>query len=518
MQPTEEQVEIIRAAQNGGSLKIYAAAGSGKTTTMRLCAEALGDSSLYIAFNKSVADEAKGKFPRSATVATAHSLAYREFGRLYKDKMAKGSSLWRLKREVAPRFERAHVYYGGSDDDRNADFDATLETFNAFLASADFAINDRHVPENTRDREATAKIATLLWRAAIDTQDPCPITHDVYFKLWQLSKPKLPFRTILIDEAQDLSPVMLDIVERQACQKIFVGDPYQQIYGWRGAVNALESVDLPFFPLTASFRFGQEVADVANAVLASRKAPFSIRGLGQSEPVKVGLDVAATGVVARSNAGLVAAAVQAADNDRAIHFFGGVEDMVQTIEGAFQLYRSGRSRHDIFSTFKNWNDAVKAADTPLGASFRPFVKLVESYRDQTPLVCSKLRGAHVDDPTAADVRFGTTHKFKGQEADRLQAAGDYMGWIKDDEMDGEAANLIYVAVTRAKASLTVDPGLRETLNEAIDRSVTYWEEREEPLTVHPRTHLPQALHRPQVIDTVSTPQLHDLFPKTRAIV
>jgi hypothetical protein len=494
MQPTEEQVAIIDAAQSHESLKIYAAAGSGKTTTMKLCAEAIARPSLYIAFNKSVADEARGKFPRTATVATAHSLAFRDIGRLYKNKIV--NSLWRLKRDVAPRFEKAHAYYGGSEDERSQDFDHVLETFNSFLASADFAIGAAHIPKEARDSEVCAKLATLLWRAATDTNDPCPITHDVYFKLWQLSMPRLPFQTILIDEAQDLSPVMLDIVSRQQCQKIFVGDPYQQIYAWRGAVNALESVELPFFPLTASFRFGQQVADVANAILACRKAPFTIKGLGTSEPVKVGYDADATGIVARSNAGLVAAAVRAAEEHRQIHFFGGVEDLVQSIEGAFALFKFGRSKHELFSVFKNFAEAQKAAETPLGSSFRPFVKLVESYKDGTPLLASKLRGAHVDDPMDADVRFGTTHKFKGQEADRLLASGDYMPWVRDDEMQGEDANLIYVAITRAKGALCVDPSLRDTIIESIDRSVDYWDQLGEGLSVSPRTYLPPQMRQP----------------------
>lgn len=37
-------------------------------------------------------------------------------------------------------------------------------------------------------------------------------------------------------------PVIVDIMLSQSCGKILVGDPHQQIYTFRGAVNALHSV------------------------------------------------------------------------------------------------------------------------------------------------------------------------------------------------------------------------------------------------------------------------------------
>ena len=33
------------------------------------------------------------------------------------------------------------------------------------------------------------------------------------------------------------------MVKGQTCPKVFVGDPYQQIYGFRGAVNALHAIE-----------------------------------------------------------------------------------------------------------------------------------------------------------------------------------------------------------------------------------------------------------------------------------
>ena len=40
-----------------------------------------------------------------------------------------------------------------------------------------------------------------------------------------------------------MNPTVLDIFDKQRHNKIIVGDPNQQIYMFRGAVNALDSID-----------------------------------------------------------------------------------------------------------------------------------------------------------------------------------------------------------------------------------------------------------------------------------
>ena len=73
------------------------------------------------------------------------------------------------------------------------------------------------------------------------------MTHDGYLKLWQLSVPNLVREygvdCILLDEGQDLSGAMLDVFLHQQCARIIVGDPHQQIYQFRGAINAMDSVN-----------------------------------------------------------------------------------------------------------------------------------------------------------------------------------------------------------------------------------------------------------------------------------
>lgn len=71
---------------------------------------------------------------------------------------------------------------------------------------------------------------------------------------------------------------------------IVVGDPYQKIYGFRGANN--ECFDDEAHPptysfyLTHSFRFGDAIAGVANVLLRALREPLSVHGVRKEDSVK----------------------------------------------------------------------------------------------------------------------------------------------------------------------------------------------------------------------------------------
>ncbi|NIL64925.1 UvrD-helicase domain-containing protein [Salinispora arenicola] len=91
-------------------------------------------------------------------------------------------------------------------------------------------------------------------------------THDVYLKLYQLSRPRIPADYVLLDEAQDLSPVMASLFHFQThAQRIMVGDSAQAIYGFRGAIDAMRKFTADqHLTLSQSFRFGPPIAREAN--------------------------------------------------------------------------------------------------------------------------------------------------------------------------------------------------------------------------------------------------------------
>nr|WP_315941024.1 UvrD-helicase domain-containing protein [Campylobacter sp. BCW_4332] len=88
----------------------------------------------------------------------------------------------------------------------------------------------------------------------------------------QLTKPKLEYDFILVDEAQDINACVIDIVLNQKqAKKVFIGDTFRSIYKFRGAVNSLEVLaSMPkshILYLTQSFRCPQSIATIANSYL-----------------------------------------------------------------------------------------------------------------------------------------------------------------------------------------------------------------------------------------------------------
>jgi len=63
--PTQEQEDIIHAVAKGLTVKVAALAGTGKTSTLMMIAEAYPNlKGLYLAYNKSLQLEAQAKFPK----------------------------------------------------------------------------------------------------------------------------------------------------------------------------------------------------------------------------------------------------------------------------------------------------------------------------------------------------------------------------------------------------------------------------------------------------------------------
>lgn len=278
---THEQEAIVSTTLKPPQwMVVHAFAGSGKTTTLVEYARRHPSIRfLYLAFNRAITEEAKTKFPPNTDAKTFHGLAfglatwYKAGGKKlhYGDKLRSSEVCKALGRNVDdPAVGRG------------------LVTLNNYLISADDDINATHVPaHSTGSRDTYVEVARRLWALMKDrSSNDVPMTHAGYMKLYQLQRPRLDidmsknknktgYDVILLDEAQDISPVMFDIVLRQdKCAKIVVGDAHQQIYNFTGAMNVMNSIDkfvssqlVTHRRLARSFRFGLEIANVANAVL-----------------------------------------------------------------------------------------------------------------------------------------------------------------------------------------------------------------------------------------------------------
>lgn len=258
--------------------------------------------------------------------------------------------------------------------------------------------------------------------------------------------------SILFDEGQDASPVMLSIVAQQTeAQLILVGDSYQSIYGWTGAVDALERAD-PTAPrtwLTRSFRFGPEIAEQANFVLRSLGAPVTVTGAGPAGEVGPIDDPDA--MLFRTNAKAVATALQELRAGKRVALVGGADDVIAFAKAAEQLRDQGWCSHPELSCFSNWGEVQDYVEhDPNGSELKLLVGLVDDFG--ADVIISELQ--RCTDERRADVVLSTAHKSKGREWGRVRLAGDFPDPENRDVSD-EDKRLLYVAATRAKAALDV---------------------------------------------------------------
>ncbi|EBA1654718.1 hypothetical protein DY703_09935 [Salmonella enterica] len=280
---TPEQAAVI--AWQGKRLVVGAFAGTGKTTTLRRFAEQNPDERmLYIAYSRAIRDEAEQKFPYHVTCKTSHQLAYAATGRFFALRLVSNLKVTDVARALNSKNWRMAR--------------AVLYTLNHFICSADVQITAIHAPDEEElpdsERAQVVTASQRLWLMVTARQGDFPVTHDTYLKLYQLSRPDLSSRysTLLFDEAQDANPVTSAIVLSQRCRVVLVGDRHQQIYRFRGADNAMDAPQLEHadrLRLTNSFRFGPEVANVANRLLALKGETHKVTGKGPQDRVVVTL-------------------------------------------------------------------------------------------------------------------------------------------------------------------------------------------------------------------------------------
>jgi hypothetical protein len=470
---TAEQREICRAvadAATGAAIKVQAFAGTGKTTTLAAVAAACPRRRfLYVVFNRAAAADARRKMPANVEVRTAHSVAYRQVGHLYSGRLTERS--WQWLTYLREKMPRALDSVARSGRDATSAGALIIRTLEQYLRSVDVELGPEHVPRWCGDglAQVTVTAASFLWQNIRNPNSTAPITHDCYLKLFYLQNCQLaPIDTIImLDEAQDADPVIFALVRRHPGTRIVVGDTYQQLYQWRGAVNALDSFETnPLeLALTQTFRFGGLTAQWANRVLAICGEKLRIAPAAHSTQVRVDFapaDVEAT--LARSNAGALDQAVAALDRRRRVHVMGGAAPLIKLVRDAYGLY-CGKPGSGELAVFNSWSELKAAGQGDRSGSggdpsLQILVNLIEDRGARVLDTCQRLE-ACVDSPHDAQVTISTVHKAKGLEWERVAVAEDLSPFVRKSEgkpkLLFEEACVMYVALTRAKRELVLHP-------------------------------------------------------------
>ncbi|MEV6404120.1 UvrD-helicase domain-containing protein [Streptomyces bobili] len=473
--PTPQQQAIIDACVAGQNVVVQALAGTGKTTTMAMVARELNPKRVtYVAFNRDIADEARGKFPSNTDAATSHAFAARALRQTgLKQKVNNAGKNHPGARWPWQLAEALGINVAVRTKDRTYEPEDVARlvkaTYVAYRNSADDKISAAHLPVSLAEaprsiRDTVLRYARAAWK---DIEDPVSnkvhFDFDDYLKLWALSKPTLPGEVIIFDEAQDINPVLSRVIQEQLHQTIVVGDSNQSIYAFRGAEDAL--TDWPAdieLPLTQSWRFGTEVARVGNEFLTLLGSPFMLEGNPNLDSV-LGPVTEPDAVLAKTNAGALAAVVAALEQGRRVALAGGKKDIVDIADAAADLMAGRGTKHPELASFKDWDevrDLVERDDND-AKHLETFVRLVDAHSPQglkdiaAQLVDIKIK----EEELRAEVVVSTAHRSKGLEFDNVLIAGDFPGPKIDPETgkpklpSPENLRLMYVAVTRAKKRL-----------------------------------------------------------------
>ncbi|XP_078091965.1 F-box DNA helicase 1 isoform X2 [Mustelus asterias] len=490
---TPEQQQILKQDISPGRV-IQIMGFAGKTSTLIEYARSKPHLTfLYIVSTKPVPKEINHIFPPNVECTTVHAMAYQRIG--YKYQRRKKLMVYDLKPFAIYTLPEA----------RGSFFRANMicQSLCTFFSSMDETITVSHVPGHRKSTRGgirpteyqenleLVEDAKRVWRKMMDLgeteENGYFMTHDGYLKLWQLSKPSLPqFDVILLDEAEDCSPAIMDIVLSQKCGKILVADPHQQVNGFKGTVDALLKAQHPhLFNLTQSFRFGPKIAYVAATILGMCKHVKDKTLVGRSQDGDADDNTGQMAVLCKTDVEVFDEAVRivTSEHPSKIYIIGGLDKFgVDTLLDIWRLMilEQECATKDlviqdpflrIFERKGGLRGLKDYAAESEDKELEERIAVVEKYSVGLPVLLEKIARYSVADSTSADIVFGTVHKAKGCEFDMVWITHDLVkvpGYghdhrilleFKIDAVPDIDWNLLYIAVTRTKRRLVMNRSL-----------------------------------------------------------
>lgn len=487
LSPTNEQSKVMSACES--LVKVKAAAGSGKTSTISLFSQENTSPSIYLAFNKSIANEVQGKLGSHVKAQTTHSLAYRAFGGKIRNKLSRPRggyvNVAGTPSELVRHYKLLPIMFRNEDLISSVAFGLLIKrSVDIFQASSDEVISEKHVDKQFHKPlkalaldqleysaladSITSKVlnfAKQLWEERSDPHSKVLANHDTYLKMYQLSKPKLNYDIIYLDEAQDTTDCVLDIVmsQKNNAKIVMVGDDFQAIYGWRGAINAMSKVHSNEYQLTKSFRFGNEIAKVASSIINHQ---LNIKG-NENINSEVGTDVVDCDKqytkIYRTNGALLEDAIWLTGLNHKVSAEVDTRDFIKLLESSLALFQEDlkKVKHDTILPYNSWQELLEESKHSL--ELKRLVKIVHNNLVWTYINALK----KLQKRDGADIILTTAHKSKGREWDQVILADDFP--VKaDDNYPQEEVNLLYVAATRAILKLNINEAVLALTEETKD--------------------------------------------------
>jgi superfamily I DNA/RNA helicase len=481
------------------NLAVNAVAGSGKTTTMRLVAEAIIEkapraSIAAVAFNKSIATALAGKMPEGVTCSTIHSLGLKAIAKMLKRRPKVESR--KASRKATKMLQDLGFDPWDKGDDRDVlngrrEFSRRAldlaskarqrlcKSAACIEATAEHHDIDLGVPEEMAERVNTARFVLDLIEAC--REDTSQIDFDDMIELPLSAPASIPkFKFVLVDEAQDLSPLRLAFTKAMRSPRggklVYVGDRRQAIYGFAGSSsNAFDEIitatDADELPLSVCYRCPSSHLDMAREIVpeieARDDAPEGFVDTWEAGEVETRAAVGDL-IICRRNAPLVGLTFRLLAAGQSASMAG--RELGQGLiavakkhgidaEGraAFMAAEERKAR----AAVGNDDARIEARLATARDKISCIDAVVESIDGSTDIKAFEAAVKRLFDKDAT-ITLSSVHRAKGLEADRVVLVEPHLlgsskyatqEWQKTQEV-----NLRYVALTRAKTTLVFVEG------------------------------------------------------------
>jgi superfamily I DNA/RNA helicase len=478
--------EVFAQGKKSGHVVLDARAGSGKTTTVLAGIDLAPEQNILLcAFNKQIAEELKGRLtnPR-ATAKTLHALGLglitRRWGRVNVD----GKRGFKLAEKV--------VSFDGSVTDemlrtrvknvaavvskaKNMLPFATVKELTALVVEEIDAADLKDVGP-----EVLAGFAFEAMKAA-EAQDGTGIDFDDMVWLPVRLGMLVPqYDLVVVDECQDMCATQI-LLAQGVCsgRMIVVGDPFQAIYGFRGADSGSmarleKELSAKRMGLTITYRCPKSVVALAQKLVPDfHAAPTAPEGTVSRVEYGKAMGMPGPGdfFLSRKNAPLIRACLAfLRDGKRAIvrgrDIGAGLRKVVKAQKTETVVELLGKLEGFYEATIANLiaADASEARIERAQDEHETVIELSAGLTKTAELE-KRLEDLFSDNNFANSIICSSVHKAKGLESERVFLLTDtlYPGRNRRTKIkpaqEQEERNIEYVAITRSKANLVLVSGL-----------------------------------------------------------
>lgn len=472
------QNDFFGQAEANGHILLNAVAGSGKTFSILEFMKRTKGKSIFVAFNKSIANELASKVPAHVESSTLHSFGLKAIRKRFGYIKVDGAKVDKLLqkypatsfkpdmtnqekavlfqqrkqiRDLVSIWKNTGIDYNNNDQVRSASDYYNINYDPNVLGSA------RSIMEKS--------IKSTNW---IDFDDMIyiPVAYD-------LDIPQ--YANVFVDECQDLNRTqisfILKMIRKPNGRIIAVGDPKQSIYGFRGAdVKAMdrirEALDAKEMPLSVCYRCPSSHIELAKEIVEHiEAAPNAKEGIvehiDESELIPSIDKENDPMILCRTNAPLISIAIQMIKQGKNVHVRG--QDLGNYLKSIIVGFKAN-SIAELNSSIDKWESEQleflhkRQASNAIKQNVMDYADVLRIFTENET---SPYNVTQAIDKLFSDTKHGctlsTVHKAKGLEAETVYIVKPNLMPLvfegqKDWELDQEE-HIRYVAYTRSTNKL-----------------------------------------------------------------